>query len=115
MKAKHDSLTPPVLPSWLSVSGEALMLAVHAQPGARRAAVVSEHGGRLKIALLAPPLEGRANAALVKFLAERLAVPRAAIRIEAGESSREKRLRVSGLTADQLIGRLAPDKKKEQV
>lgn len=90
------------------------MLAVHAQPGARRAAVVGEHGGRLKIALTAPPLEGRANAALIKFLAERLGVPRATIELVAGETSREKRFAVVGLGAAELVARLAPEEKGGQ-
>lgn len=85
------------------------MLAVHAQPGARRDAVVGEHGGRLKIALTAPPLEGRANAAMIKFLAKRLNVPRASVQLVAGETSREKRFRVDGLDAATLLERLAPD------
>lgn len=115
MKAKPDSLMPENFPSWLTSAGDALMLAVHAQPGARRDAVVGEYDGRLKIALTTPPIEGRANQALVKFLAKRLAITRTSIELVSGDTARAKRFRISGLNTNELIERLAPDEKKEQV
>jgi len=59
-------------PAWLREDGDGVLLLVHLQPGARRTALCGEHGGRLKIAVAAPPLEGRANDALIAFLAELL-------------------------------------------
>lgn len=106
MKAKGDSRTPPRLPPWLGSSGDALTIAIHAQPGAKREAVVGEHGDRLKIALNTPPIEGRANQALLKFLAKTLGLPRASISLLSGETSREKRVRVEGLGAEDLLARL---------
>lgn len=115
MKAKPDSRMSPPLPSWLSTTSGLLTVAVHAQPGARRDAIVGEHGGRLKIALTTPPIEGRANQALIKFLAKRLGLPRSAIELISGETSREKRLRISGLSVAALLDSLVADEKKEQV
>lgn len=84
-------------------------MAIHAQPGAKREAIVGEHGDRLKIALTTPPIEGRANQALLKFLAKTLGLPRASIELLSGETSREKRVRIEGLSADDLIARLGLD------
>lgn len=67
------------------------------QPGARRTTIVGEHGGRLKVAVNAPPLDGRANEAVLQLVSERLGVPRRAVTLEAGASGRDKRVLVSGV------------------
>ena len=105
-----DSRMQP-LPSWARVAGDAVTLEVHLQPGARRSAIVGEHGGRLKIALRAPPVDGRANAELLAFLAERLELPRTALRLVAGASQRAKRVAVEcgGAPPAGLVARLRPD------
>ena len=64
------------------------------------------HGGALKIRLHAPPVDGAANEALVAFLADRLAVPRRAIRIVTGATSRTKLVEVEGVTSSD-VARLA--------
>jgi uncharacterized protein len=74
--------------------------AVHVQPRARRTEVAGEHGAAVKIRLAAPPVDGAANEALRRFLAERLCVPRAAVRVVAGLASRDKVIEVDGFTAD---------------
>ena len=51
-------------PSWLIVRNSDVLIDVHAQPGAKRSAIVGEHGGRLKIAITSPPVDGKANSAL---------------------------------------------------
>jgi uncharacterized protein (TIGR00251 family) len=71
--------------------------AVRLQPRARRNAIVGELGDALKIALAAPPVNGRANAACVEFLAEVFEVPRASITIVSGQSRRNKVIRVTGI------------------
>jgi uncharacterized protein (TIGR00251 family) len=63
-------------------------------------------GGVLAIRLAAPPVEGAANKALIAFLAETFGVSKSAIRVESGERSRRKRVRISGLTADEVARRL---------
>lgn len=81
--------------------------AVRVQPRAKRNAVAGELGEVLKIALTAPPVDGKANEACIAFLAELLAVPRSSITIAAGETSRNKVIRVSGVSAAQVETRLA--------
>lgn len=74
-------------------------LAVLVQPRASRTRVVGVHDGQLKVQLAAPPVDGEANAALVDFLARTLGVPRRQVTLVAGEASRRKRVRVSGVEA----------------
>lgn len=78
----------------------ARVLALHVQPGARRTEVAGQHGGSVKIRLAAPPVDGKANEALVRFLAETLGIPRRNVRITAGLSSREKRVLIEGFEGD---------------
>jgi uncharacterized protein (TIGR00251 family) len=80
--------------------------AVKVQPRARRNAVVGELGDALKIALTAPPVDGRANEACTDFFASLLKLPRASITIASGQSSRNKIIRVVGISADELKRRL---------
>jgi len=80
--------------------------AVRLQPRARKTAIVGELEGALKLAVTAPAIEGRANEALVRFLAELLKVARSSVNIAAGASSRNKVIRVEGLTAEQVRSRL---------
>jgi uncharacterized protein (TIGR00251 family) len=79
---------------------------VHVIPRARRTEAAGWRDDALLIRLAAPPVEGAANDALVEFLAERLDVPRRAVRILSGERSRRKRLVVTGLVADVVRRRL---------
>ena len=76
--------------------------AVKVHPRARQNAVAGEVGDALKLSLTAPPVEGKANQACIDFLAEFLKVPRSSVTIAAGHSSRNKLVRVTGLTAAQL-------------
>ena len=74
-------------------------LGVHVQPRAARSEIAGLHGDALKVRLTSPPVDGAANEALVKFLAETFAVARRAVRILAGEHSRSKIVEVEGITA----------------
>jgi uncharacterized protein len=76
----------------------AATFAVRVAPRASRNAVEGEHDGALKVRLTAPPLDGRANDALRRVLAERLNVPISAVRIVSGEKSRTKRVVVAGVS-----------------
>jgi uncharacterized protein len=80
---------------------------VKVQPRAKKNAIVGEVGEALKLALTAPPIEGRANQACIAFLAELLNVPRSSVTIAAGQSSRNKVIRVAGMTAKQVEERLS--------
>ena len=80
--------------------------AVRVQPRAKRNAVAGTMGDSLKLALTSPPIEGRANEACIEFLARLLEVPRSSIQIAAGETSRNKVIRVLGLSARMVGERL---------
>jgi len=69
-----------------------LVLELHVQPGAKRTEFAGLHGGRIKLRLAAPPVDGKANAALIEFLAAHYGVPRRNVTIEAGLASRQKRV-----------------------
>ena len=75
---------------------------VRVQPRARKNAIVGEIEDALKLALTAPPVDGRANEACIAFFAELLNVPRSSVTIAAGQSSRNKVLRVAGVSATQV-------------
>lgn len=71
-------------------------------PRASKNEIAGVEGDTVKVRLNAPPVDGKANAALVKFLAEKLGVSRAQIEIVSGETGRRKLVRVRGITAEQM-------------
>jgi uncharacterized protein len=75
---------------------------VRVHPRAARTAITGTVGDALKLSLSAPPLDGRANVALVDFFAELFSVPRSAVQVVTGERSRNKVIRVAGRTATEL-------------
>ena len=77
-----------------SNDGVALVLAVHAQPGAKASAVAGVHGAALRIRIAAPAVDGKANAELVRFLAAAFGVARANVTLLRGESARRKLVRI---------------------
>jgi uncharacterized protein (TIGR00251 family) len=79
---------------------------IHVVPNAKVDSVVGEHAGAIKIKLRAPALEGKANAALIRFLAEQLGLPRQSIALERGRRSRDKLIRIDGLTAEDVRTRM---------
>jgi uncharacterized protein (TIGR00251 family) len=83
------------------------LLRVRVTTRARRDAIGAMEAGVLAVRLAAPPVEGAANKALVALLAEALGVPRSALRLESGAHSRHKRLRISGLAAEEVARRLS--------
>jgi uncharacterized protein len=87
-------------------TADGVTFAVKVQPRARRNAIVGELGDALKIALTAPPVDGKANEACVEFFADSLQVPRSSISIVSGQTSRNKVIRVTGITAADVRKRL---------
>jgi uncharacterized protein (TIGR00251 family) len=85
---------------------EGAVLPVRARPGARKNGLVDEHGGALRVAVTAPPVDGRANEALVEVLAETLNLRKSQFVLLAGETSRVKRFLVRGVNADDLLSRI---------
>ena len=91
---------------WLRTDGEDVLLKLHIQPGAKQTEVAGLHGEALKIRLAAPPVDGRANDCLIAYLADRLAVAKRRVELVGGASSREKRVRISGIDAATARARL---------
>ncbi len=87
-------------------TAEGVSFAVRVHPRAKKNAITGEIGDALKLALTAPPVEGKANEAVIEFLAALLKVPRSSVSIASGQSSRAKVIRVYGLTAAQVEQRL---------
>jgi uncharacterized protein len=92
-------VNPNVPPVWAHRDGAGWLLELHVQPGARQTAVVGEHGGRLKLKIAAPPVDNKANAHLLAWLAAQLGVPKASVRLVRGETSRQKTVAVCGIDA----------------
>ena len=84
------------------------ILLVRVHPGARADAITGIHDGALKISLTTPPTDGRANDALIGFLAERLHIPRARIALLTGATSRSKTLRIKGKSSAEVQTALSP-------
>ncbi|MBD5802593.1 hypothetical protein AZOA_20220 [Azoarcus sp. Aa7] len=88
---------------WLREAADGgLVLTLHIQPGAKKTEFVGLHGEAMKIRLAAPPVDGKANAALCAFLADFCDVPKSAVTLLSGETSRAKRVRIDGASAGAL-------------
>jgi uncharacterized protein len=81
-------------------------LAIRVQPRAKRTEIAGERGGAVVIRVAAPPVDGKANEAVRRLIAQRLGVPRSAVEIVRGESVRDKLVRIEGLSADEARTRL---------
>ena len=84
-------------PAWARREGEAWLLDLHIQPGARMTLAVGEHDGRLKLKIAAPPVDNKANAHLLAWLAAHLGVPKASMTLMRDETSRQKTVAVRGV------------------
>ncbi len=80
--------------------------AIKVHPRAKKNAITGEVGDALKVSLTAPPIDGHANQACIEFFGNLLKVPRASVTIASGESSRNKVIRVAGLSAEEVRRRL---------
>ena len=85
---------------WLHEADGRATLTLHIQPGAKKTEVVGLHGNALKIRLAAPPVDGKANHALIGFIAERLGVAKSAVTLKSGLSSRRKVLEICPANGD---------------
>ncbi len=81
-------------------------LAIRVQPRAKRTEVAGEREGAVVIRVSAPPVDGRANEAVCRLIAERLGVPKSAVQVVRGHTARDKQVRVDGVSADQIRQRL---------
>ena len=90
----------------LTVKGDAVRFEVHARPRAKKSQLMGVREGRLDVSLAAPPVDGAANAELVRTLAKVLGVPRSRVQVVRGEASRTKLVEVQGLDENEVRTRL---------
>lgn len=95
MPAKSPAMSRPE-PSLCTVTGDGIILSLHIQPRASRNEVCGIQDNALKVRLTSPPVDGAANKLCREFLADLFSVPKSAVEIVSGETSRHKRVRVSG-------------------
>ncbi len=88
-------------------SAKGVTFSVKVHPRARKNAITGVVGDALKLALTAPPVEGRANQAVIEFFADLFAIPRSSVTIASGETNRNKLVRIAGLTKAAVEARLA--------
>lgn len=93
---------------WYRIAGDGRMtLTLHIQPGAKKTECAGLHGDALKIRLAAPPVDGKANEALLRFVADRLHLPKSAVILKSGQTSRHKVVEVSGAAPEAVTALLA--------
>lgn len=88
---------------WLHSCGNGVTLTLHIQPGAKKTEIAGIHGDALKIRLNAPPVDGKANVALIDFLADLLKIPKSRITLKSGQTSRRKVLLIEGIKAETAL------------
>lgn len=91
---------------WVVSLQDGARLTLHIQPRGSRNAIAGVHGDAIKVRLTAPPVDGAANEALIRFLADALGVSRSALTLTSGTTSRRKTVAVAGLGPDQVRARL---------
>lgn len=93
----------PRMPITITAHAEGATIAVRAQPGAKKNAVLGEHNGSLKVAVTAPPEDGRANEALAEVLRNWLGLKRSQVELASGKTNRNKVFLIRGVSAEELI------------
>ena len=89
----------------LKTSG-GISIAIKLQPRARKNAITGQVGDALKVSLTAPPVDGKANQACIEFFANLLKVPRSSVTIASGQSSRNKVIRIAGVSTEEIRQRI---------
>jgi uncharacterized protein len=91
---------------WIRETSKGVLLPVRAVPRASKNEIQGVHGDALKVRLQAPPVEGKANQALLRFLSDALDIPRTQLSIASGETGRNKAVLITGITKAELISLL---------
>ena len=108
--ASCDSVNPQKnsssLPEWVTATEGGTSLLVHVQPGAKKDAITGNFNGRLKISLSAPPVDGKANERLIRWLSKKLGLPRSSLTLVSGLTSRDKRLLIRGIQPSDALQKL---------
>lgn len=97
---------PDTSPPWIEPTSTGINIRIYVAPRASVNKVVGVHNGAIKISLTAPPVDGAANKALLEFLAGALGVPRSSLSLVSGHTSRNKLVRVVGVTAEATMRKL---------
>lgn len=95
-------------PAWLRDTTDGVEISIYVQPGAKSAEVSGEHDGALKLRINAPPVDGKANAAVIAFLAECCGVSKSKVTLLSGDTNRRKRLRITGVSTETVAKQLLP-------
>ena len=95
--------------SYFTETSEGIVLNVRAQPRSSRSGIDGLFGDAVKVRIRCAPVDGKANAKLCSFLAERLGIPKNAVRLVSGETNRAKRFSISGIDAAAALTALRPD------
>jgi len=93
-------------PVWLRDTEDGVEITLYVQPGAKKTEIVGEFDGALKLRVLAPPVEGKANAAVLAFIAKRCGVSKSRVSLISGELNRHKRVLIQGVSAIQVTKQL---------
>ena len=97
-------------PAWLRAAEGGWLLDLHVQPGARKTEIQGKHGDALKVRLAAPPVDGKANDELARFIARTLKIARSDVQLVSGQTARQKRLKISApLLAEAIVSALWDD------
>ena len=100
--------SPPGCPSWLKPTAGGAVVSIRVVPRSQHDVIQGALGDALKVRLRAPPVDNKANRALLDFLAEQLSVPPGRCMLQSGETSRTKRVAITGLDWRSIAGRLRP-------
>lgn len=107
MHGQKSTPPAPALPAFLTAQADGVTLAIKLQPRASRSEIGKLSGPELRIKVTAPPVDSAANEALVRLLAETLDCPRGRVQLIRGQTSRSKVVKVQGLTAAEILRRMA--------
>jgi uncharacterized protein (TIGR00251 family) len=91
------------VPAWYRKTADGWLLTLHIQPGAKKSEVVGLHGDALKVRVASPPVDGKANEALVAFIAAQFGLPKRAVQLVKGDTSRAKTVLVMSVEADPVL------------
>lgn len=100
------------MPAWLQPRAQGVVIHLLVQPRASKNEVVGAQGDELKVRLTSPPVEGAANRLCCEFIAKKLGLAKSAVTLEAGETSRHKRLFLPGVSATDVLAALTPAPEK---
>ncbi len=94
---------------YLTETEQGVFLDLYIRPSASRSKVVGEHDGRLKVSIAAPPVDGKANALIIKFFAKFFGVKKSDVQLESGETGKRKRVHITGVSLEDVSQRITAE------